>query len=205
MSNGVNEVKTVTKILEDSSTCDSGNDYDEYDDYDDYDNEYIPDDRLRERDHTKLLEKSGKVAIVLSLYGGFGDREKGQICAGMEKRKIIMEPRRKIWRTNKNIIVFLLDTEVCTSREFDFLRIVWIEKKYFDGPGFWKILKNKEGTENYWVDELAYNLWKVKDSESTCRKKCLLIINSNLDDKQKLAELSRTLQSRAVAGRAERY
>jgi hypothetical protein len=127
-------------------------------------NDPIPDDRLRENDRSKLLENKGKIAIVLSLGGGFSVTQK--ICDALDEiRDVKIAPDQYIWRTNKDLIELLSDEEVKRSRQFDFLRIVWIGKEYFEGPGFWKVDEDEDGVESLLIEKEAYKLWSTENEK----------------------------------------
>jgi len=188
--------KVLDKIsLEVYDEIDKENGYQDgdYDNFDDYQCGEVQDDRLWERNHSNLYKKGCDIGIALTVfYGRFNLNEELMeelISRGMDKKEF---EQRTIFRTDKKLIELLLDYKGRTK--FNFLRVVMINEKYFEGPGFWRIVE-KEGTEYVKLLDKEYDLWKSKKDKNKSKDQLVILkkkgakilaLGSEYDDKTKL-------------------
>jgi hypothetical protein len=125
---------------------------------------------------TDVMEKHGEIGVAVnSCYGGFGFSK--ELSQAMVERGVVTQDYY-IKRTNKILIELLDEGKVSSKRNSSDVRVQWVDKKYFQGPGFWKI-EEYDGCERVDVDERAYDLWVKEQSFQDFFKKGLNILASN--------------------------
>jgi hypothetical protein len=105
---------------------------------------------------TDVMEKHGKIGVAINFcFGGFGFSK--ELSQAMVERGVVTQDYY-IKRTNKILIELLDEGKVSSKENGSDVRVQWVDKKYFQGPGFWKI-EEYDGCERVDVDERAYDLW----------------------------------------------
>lgn len=108
---------------------------------------------------TDVMEKEGKIGIAISgSYGGFGFSD--TLTQALAERGIVTEAHF-IRRTNKVLISLISEGKIEPNSQDP--QISWINKEYFDGPGFWEI-DGYDGAERIVIDKRGYNLWRENET-----------------------------------------
>lgn len=142
-----------------------------------------------EGDKVDLIEKEGKIGIMTNVcYGGFGISEEGK--AVLKERKVkYINKYYDVVRTCRQVIELIEEQKVNMVRSFSKIYVQYIDKKYFDGPGFWRI-DEYDGSERLVIDEKGYEIWRKKQSSEELHKKIFDILNEkNYDDSEKINKI----------------
>lgn len=150
--------------------------------------DYNPADSYYHDSSTEMMEKEQKMpdGTVMTMIGlavtsfaiPFGYTEK--IKRELEWRGVKIHPYY-IKRTNKTLIQVILATNTVI------LRVQWVPKKYFAGPGFWKIDKTELGLETIRIKEDKYKLWLHQ--QDLLKSRGLAIIRSDFQNDEKIKQL----------------
>lgn len=147
---------------------------------DDYDKKELEDMEKHQDHSTEMMEKNGKIGIVLNQgNGGYCFPE--ALDDELKKRGVRVYANT-IKPTNKQLIEIieegLIDVNIHHPEDAQ-MRVEYIDKKYFDGPGFWEIRKSKESYETsdeLHIDHRAYDLWTTVQDLRAFRSKVVLIM-----------------------------
>lgn len=135
---------------------------------------------------TEVVEKNGKIGLVINVcFGDFDFSKEGKTA--LIERGVKTHPDY-IKRTNKILINLIEEGKVQMNNLYSSLQIEYIDKKYFDGEGFWKI-NEYDGWEDIEIDYRAYNLWKKEQAFETFRIKIGQILDAGQDSDEKIKHL----------------
>ncbi len=107
-----------------------------------------------------IMEKDGKIGVVINeSYGGFSisDNAINELNARGFRISKMKFGHKRIKRTCKELIK-LIEEGIDVNGEYAHLGVEYIDKKYFDGPGFWNI-SEYDGKENIDIDDIRYEIW----------------------------------------------
>lgn len=139
-----------------------------------------------EDNSTDVVEKDGQIGIVINAcYGGYGISEKGKIALSDRGVKVVSYC---IKRTNKVLIELIEEGKINMSGDYSKLRVKYIDKKYFDGPGFWKI-SEYDGSEHIEIDERGHDLWKQQQIAKSFYIQVGQILDGDQHNNEKIQQL----------------
>jgi hypothetical protein len=130
------------------------------------------------------MNAAGKIGIVINArHGGFGVSAEGKMA--LAKRGVTNAfPSR----TCKELIDLIQTDRICMSQKFGWLVVKWIDEKYFEYPGFWKIKQLQDGREFIEVDETGYEIFKQNQYLQEFHKDVTKILHDeHLNNEQKVA------------------
>lgn len=134
---------------------------------------------------TEVMEKEGKIGIAVSIsYGAFFFSD--ELAAALAQRGVVTVATF-IRRTNKVLIDILNEGKIANDMK---IGIAWIDKKYFEGPGFWTI-DEYNGVERIIVDTSAYDLWQRSQAFNAFLMQGREILASEQDLKQKIEQITK--------------
>lgn len=156
-------------------------------------NKKMQDKKHNEKLENQVMEKDGKIGIVINnCYGGFSISERGiNILTekGFRFKKPIRIGSSSLKRTCKSLIEMLeSEQSIDVSGEYASLGVEYIDKKYTEGPGFWHI-NEYDGLEDIVIDDSRYEMWVTLRSLDQMHDKIKQIIGSDVPENEKYSEI----------------
>ena len=144
----------------------------------------------------ELARMAGKIGIVVNArHGGFGVSTEGKIALaerGITYSNAHSHGQEFPSRTCKELIDLIQNDRICMSQKFGWLVVKWIDEKYFEYPGFWKIKQFEDGREFIEVDETGYDLFKQNQTfQKFYQELQNIITNESLTNNEKVSVIAK--------------